>query len=188
MLFVRLFDLCLFEFVGFLFLLMSGKGCDLWLWHSLDFSLTFFGVNINGFSPNPVCELILWRSGLGLLMGEFYQWLFTKLGVFIDIVEICFGIADRQILSIFDRVICPGHVHILIPGRYLTKYLCKLGVCIDIVNITSALGSLMVEFHLFLTEWSARNTSVFFFFFFRTITCANLNGFSPNFMCTFIQL
>ena len=39
---VRLFDLCLFGFVGFLFLLVSGKGCDLWLWHSLDFSLTFF--------------------------------------------------------------------------------------------------------------------------------------------------
>ena len=41
-LFVRLFDLCLFGFVGFLFLLVSGKGCGLWLWNSLDFSLTFF--------------------------------------------------------------------------------------------------------------------------------------------------
>ena len=41
-LFVRLFCLCLFRFVGFHFLLGSGKGCDLWLWHSLDFSLTFF--------------------------------------------------------------------------------------------------------------------------------------------------
>ena len=41
-LFVRLFGLCLFGFVGFLFLLGSGKGCSLWLWHSLDFSLTFF--------------------------------------------------------------------------------------------------------------------------------------------------
>ena len=39
-LFVRLFDLCLFGFVGFLFLLVSGKGCGLWYWHSLDFSLT----------------------------------------------------------------------------------------------------------------------------------------------------
>ena len=28
-LFVRLFDLCFFGFVGFLFLLVSGKGCDL---------------------------------------------------------------------------------------------------------------------------------------------------------------
>ena len=41
-LFVRLFGLCLFRFVGFLFLLGSGKGCGLWLWQSLDFSLTFF--------------------------------------------------------------------------------------------------------------------------------------------------
>ena len=40
-LFVRLFDLCLFGFVGFLFLLGSGRGCGLWLWHSLGFSLTF---------------------------------------------------------------------------------------------------------------------------------------------------
>ena len=38
----RLFDLCLFGFVGFLFLLVSGKGCGLWLWHSLDFILIFF--------------------------------------------------------------------------------------------------------------------------------------------------
>ena len=28
-LFVRLFELCLFRFVGFLFLLVSGKGCGL---------------------------------------------------------------------------------------------------------------------------------------------------------------
>ena len=35
-------DLHLFGFVCFLFLLMSGKGCGLWFWHSLDLSLTFF--------------------------------------------------------------------------------------------------------------------------------------------------
>ena len=43
--FRTLFDLCLFGFVGFLFLLVSGKGCGLYFWHSLDFSfifLTFF--------------------------------------------------------------------------------------------------------------------------------------------------
>ena len=39
---VRLFGLCSFRFVGFLFLLGSGKGCSLWLWHSLDFTLSFF--------------------------------------------------------------------------------------------------------------------------------------------------
>ena len=31
-----------------------------------------------------------------------YQWIFTKLDMCIDIVEICFGIANGQILSIFD--------------------------------------------------------------------------------------
>ena len=41
-LFVRLFDLRLFGFVCFLFLFVSGKGCGLWLWHSMDFSLTPF--------------------------------------------------------------------------------------------------------------------------------------------------
>ena len=38
--FIHFFDL--FGFVGFLFLLVSGKGCGVRLWHSLDFSLTFF--------------------------------------------------------------------------------------------------------------------------------------------------
>ena len=46
-LFVRLFGLCLFGFVGFLFLLGSGKGCGLWLWHSLDFSLTLFPCSLH---------------------------------------------------------------------------------------------------------------------------------------------
>ena len=41
-LFVRLFDLRLFGFVCFFFHLVSGKGCGLWLWHSLDLPLTFF--------------------------------------------------------------------------------------------------------------------------------------------------
>ena len=35
-------------------------------------------VNVNGFSRNLVCALILWRSGLGLLMGKFLQF-FTEL-------------------------------------------------------------------------------------------------------------
>ena len=35
-------------------------------------------VNNNVFSPNLVCALILWRSGLGLLMGKLCQF-FTEL-------------------------------------------------------------------------------------------------------------
>ena len=41
-LFARLFELCLFGFVCFLFVLVPGKSCGLWLWHYLHFSLTFF--------------------------------------------------------------------------------------------------------------------------------------------------
>ena len=47
MLFVCLFDLHLFGFVCFFFLLVSGKSCGLWLWHSLDFFLTFFYIEKN---------------------------------------------------------------------------------------------------------------------------------------------
>ena len=41
------------------------------------------------------------------------QWIFTKLGMCIDIVEIWFGIANGQI---FDRVIWPRHVWFFVSG------------------------------------------------------------------------
>ena len=44
------------------------------------------------------------------------EWIFTKLGMCIDIVEIWFGIANVQILSNIDRVICPRHAHIFASG------------------------------------------------------------------------
>ena len=44
------------------------------------------------------------------------QWIFTKLGVCIDIVEMWFGIVSGQILSIFDRVICSHYVQIFFSG------------------------------------------------------------------------
>ena len=66
-LFERLFDLYLFGFVGFLFHLVSGKGCGLWFWHSLDFSLTFFSL---------LTVLRRWSRCLSyslLLCGLFYE-------------------------------------------------------------------------------------------------------------------
>ena len=45
-----------------------------------------------------------------------HQWIFTKFGMCIDIVEIWFGIANGQILSNFGGVICPRHAHILVSG------------------------------------------------------------------------
>ena len=62
-LFVRLFGLCLFGFVGFLFLLRSGKGCGLWLWYSLDFSLTFFFLKRKFYQP-----IILPQNGFNNLL------------------------------------------------------------------------------------------------------------------------
>ena len=82
-------------------------------------------VNINGFLPNLVCALILWRSCLGLLIGKCHQILtelfardatifsfpddnlikrqgiLTKLGTCIDSKDIWFGIANWQITSMF---------------------------------------------------------------------------------------
>ena len=51
-----------------------------------------------------------------------YQWIFTKLSMSIDIVEIWFGIANGQSSSIFDRLIFPPHVRIFIFDDNLSKY------------------------------------------------------------------
>ena len=44
------------------------------------------------------------------------QGIFTKLSVCIDVVEICFGMVNGKISSIFDRVVCPRYVRIFISG------------------------------------------------------------------------
>ena len=48
-----------------------------------------------------------------------HQWIFTKLGLCIDIVngQIWFGIVNGQILSNFDKVICREHTHIFVSGQ-----------------------------------------------------------------------
>ena len=43
-----------------------------------------------------------------------HHWIGTKLFMCIDIKEIWFGIANGQISSIFDGVICPRHAHIFV--------------------------------------------------------------------------
>ena len=45
------------------------------------------------------------------------QWLFTKLGMCIDIVEIWIGIANGQILVRFWRSYLQRHAHIFVSGR-----------------------------------------------------------------------
>ena len=141
-------------------------------------------VNINGFSPNLVRALILWRSGLGLLIGKFrqsftelsardtpvfsfpddnlnkHQWIFTKLGMCIDIVEILFGIANWQISSKFDGVFCPIHAHIFVFGTI--SWVNVKGFQPNLIHALilrrSSLGLLMSKFPQCLTELSARDT------------------------------
>ena len=45
------------------------------------------------------------------------EWIFTKLGMCIDIMEILFRIANVQISSNFYGVICPRYAHIFFFGR-----------------------------------------------------------------------
>ena len=90
-------------------------------------------VNINGFSPNLVCALVLWRSGLGLLMGKFCQ-SFTELSA-----------QDKPIFSF------PDDNWVSISG-YSPNLVCAL------ILWRSGLGLLMGKFHQCLTELSARNT------------------------------
>ena len=51
-----------------------------------------------------------------------HQWIFTKLGMCIDIVEICFGIANGQISSDFDGVICRDTPIFSFPDDNLSKW------------------------------------------------------------------
>ena len=64
-----------------------------------------------------------------------HQWIFTKLGMCIDIVEIWFGITTGQILSKFDGVTCP---YFCFPDDNFSKcqgILTKLRSCIDMKEI-----------------------------------------------------
>ena len=51
-------------FFSFLFLLVSGKICGLWLWHSLDFSLTLF------FGNCSYLHIFIWRRLFALRLSN----------------------------------------------------------------------------------------------------------------------
>ena len=54
-----------------------------------------------------------------------YQWIFTKLGKCTDIVEICFGIANEQTMSTFNRVICQHNNDRVLSFDVLFILICK---------------------------------------------------------------
>ena len=109
-----------------------------------------------------ICIFILWRSGLGLLMANFskylkelsahdtsdfsfpgdnlskYQWIFTKLGLCIDIIVIWLGIANGQIWSIFDELSARDTSIFSFQDNNLIKsqrIFTKREICFDIVDI-----------------------------------------------------
>ena len=143
--------------------------------------------NANRFLPNLVCALILWSSCFGLLIGKFcqflsefsghhmsvfsflddnfskYQWIFTKLDMSIDIVEIWFGIANGQISSIFDRAhnlptTCLYFYFLTITWVNINGFSPNL-VCASILW-RSGLGLLMGKFRQLLTVLPAHPTIV----------------------------
>ena len=82
-----------------------------------------------------------------------FQWIFTKLGRCIDIVQIWFGIANGQIMQIFDRV--SDTSIFLFSGENLSTYqwiFTKLSMCIDIVEIWFRIANEQIS--LFLIELS----------------------------------
>ena len=93
-----------------------------------------------------------------------HQWIFTKLGICIDIVEICFGIANGQISSIFDGVICPRRPYFrfrMITSLNINGFSPNL-VC-ALILWRSGLGLPIGKFRQILTELPAQDTSIFSF-------------------------
>ena len=62
-------------------------------------------VNINGFSRNLVCALILRRSGFGLLMGKFNQCL-TELSAFDTFIFLFQTITSVNINGFSQNLLC----------------------------------------------------------------------------------
>ena len=96
-----------------------------------------------------------------------YQWIFTKLGMCIAIVEIWFRIANGQISSIFDGIICLQHMHIF-HFRTIT-YVNLNGFSPNLICALmlwrSGLGLLLGTFHPFLTELSFHDTMAGYYCF-----------------------
>ena len=102
----------------------------------------------------------------------------------IYIVKICFGNANGQILSIFDRVTCLRHVHIFIRTIWLNINGFSPNLVCALILWRSGLGLLMGKFFNF---WQIYQPVTHPYFCFRTITWLNLNWFSPNLICLLIM-
>ena len=92
-----------------------------------------------------------------------HQWIFTKLGMCIDIVEIWFGIANGQISSNFYGVICLRRPYFRF--RTITSVNNKRfspNLLYALTLMRSGLGLLMGKLRQILSELSGRDTPNFF--------------------------
>ena len=72
-----------------------------------------------------VCASVVLPSVFSFLKDKLSkcQWIFTKLVMCFGILEICFGFANGQILSFFDRVTRVCNCHMIVAGFYLFSFL-----------------------------------------------------------------
>ena len=119
--FVRLFDLCLFGFVGFLFLLVSGNGCGLWLWHSLAFLLPFFiyGAFIVIICPSSLILLVPSESYVSWLWSS---WMTDHFAYYV--LSVCFVLIFGAALCHIQKKVKTAYLGIHVGGYYRKCYTC----------------------------------------------------------------
>ena len=125
---------------------------------------TITWVNVNGFSPNSVCALILWRSGLWLLMGKFYQFLYPAIQKWRGIMvsrwsSVCPSIRPSYVRPSYVRpsIFCFWMITGVNINGFSPNLVCAL------ILWRSGLGLLMGKFCQIFTELSARDTPIFSF-------------------------
>ena len=96
--------------------------------------MRYYGITLAVCLSFFVCQSVF--SFLGSNLSK-YQWIFTRLGVFIDIVEIWFGIVNGQISSIFDSYlpVTGPYFHLWMITLVIVNGFSLNGVCIDIMQI-----------------------------------------------------
>ena len=89
-----------------------------------------------------VCQCVVHSSVIPFPDDNFNkcEWIFPKLGVCIDIMEIWIGIANGQIFSIFDKVTSQQH------SNYLFTFLFKVGIIKGV--LVSLLSTAMVTVNI----------------------------------------
>ena len=91
-----------------------------------------------------------------------YQWIFTKLDMCIDIVQILFGIANGHFHQFLTNLsVCKMSVYSFLDDNLRKHQLIFTNLVCALILWKFGLGWLMSKFSQFLTKLSGRNTSDF---------------------------